>query len=148
MILDKLLQLSVAQDVVDTDAYSTNTIDLDDPTVKNRIGTGEPMSVVVVVTTAAAGDSASFTDTFDFIFVESINANLGSHVEVIKRRIPGASLVAGYMFEVPIPIGTPAKQYCGMRYEIGSGDTVSVSAYMVPREHVQAFLAYAKGYAI
>jgi hypothetical protein len=148
MLLDKLLQLSAAQDITDTDAYSTNTVDLGNPTVKRRVGAGEDLALIVVVTTAAAGDSASFTDTFDFIAVESVNANLSSHTVMAQRRIPASELVAGAVFEIPIPKDKPAKRYIGARYELGSGDTVSVSAYFIPRDMVQAFVAYAKGYAV
>lgn len=151
MILDKLAELSNAQAVTSADAYSDFSYDLGNITPKHRIGAGTPLSIVVVVTTAAAGDGASFTDTFDFIAVASANANLTSQVELIKRRIPGAALVAGFAFDIPIPqvIGsTGALRYLGARYELGTDDTISVSAYIVPTEHVGAWLAYAKGYSI
>lgn len=148
MILDSLLQLSSAQAVTAAAAYSTNTVDLGNVTPKRRIGTGRGMSLMLVVTTAAAGDSGSFTNTFDFIAVQSANANLSSHDEIIKRRIAGASLVAGAVFEIPLPSDTPTKQYVGVRYELGTGDTVSVSAFLVARDDVAAFLAYAKNYAV
>jgi hypothetical protein len=151
MILDKLAELSNAQAVTSADAYSDYSFDLGNITPKHRIGTGTPLSVVFVVTTAAAADGGSFTDTFDFIVVASANANLSSHVELIKRRIPGASLVAGFTFDVPIPQGMQsavALRYLGARYELGTDDTISVSAYIVPTEHVGAWMTYAKGYSI
>lgn len=149
MILDKLAELSNAQAVTAADAYSDFSYDLGNITPKTRIGAGVPLSVVVVVTTAAAGDGGSFTDTFDFILIGSANANLTSQVELVKRRIPGAALVAGFSFDIPIPQvlqSTGALRYLGMRYELGTDDTVSISAYIVPTEHVGYWLSYAKGY--
>lgn len=147
MYLDKALELARAQAIV-ASAYTTNTVDLDNPSVANRIGSGEDLTTVWVVTTSAAGDSASFTDTFDFLVVSSAAENLSGHTELIKRRIAAALLVAGYTFEVPIPKGRPTQRYIGGRVEVGSGDTVSVSCYIVPRDFVQDFTAYAKGYAV
>lgn len=148
MILDALLQLSNAQAITDADAYSTNTLDLGNVTPKRRIGAGEPLSIIVVVTTAAAGSGGSFTNAFDFIAVQSANANLSAHDEMVKRRIPAAELVVGAVFELPIPADRPTKQFVGARYELGTGDTVSVSAFVVPRSMVQAFIAYAKNYVV
>jgi hypothetical protein len=147
MILDSLLQVSVAQ-AVTTAAYSTFSVDLDSPTVKRQVGTGQRLSAIVVVTTAAAGDSASFTDTFDFLLVQSASADLSSHDTLLTVRPAAAALVAGYMFEVPVPFGKPTKQYLGLRYAPGTGDTITVSAWFVRTDMVPAWLAYAKGYAI
>jgi hypothetical protein len=151
MVLDALLQLSSAQAVTAADAYSTNTIDLGATTPVRQIGDGEPMALIINVTTAAAGDGtpASFTNTFDFIFVQSVNANLSSHDEVIKRRVAGASLTAGAIVIIPIPPGMPTKRYVGARYELGTDDTISVSAWLAPLSFVQVIAkAYAKGYVI
>jgi hypothetical protein len=151
MILDKLAELSAAQAVTSADAYSDFSYDLGNVTPKRRIGAGIPLSIVVVVTTAAAADGGSFTDTFDLIAVASANANLSSHVELIKRRIPASALTAGAVFDLPIPQSiqpTAALRYLGARYELGTDDTLSVSAYIVPTEHVHAWLAYAKGYSV
>lgn len=148
MILDKLLELSKAQAVTDADAYSTNTFDVGNPEVLRRIGDGEPLAIVVVVTTAAAGSGASFTNAFDFIAVQSANANLSAHDEMVKRRVPAAELTAGAVIVLDIPPGRPTKRHIGARYELGTGDTISVSAYVVPRSFVHQFVAYANGYVV
>lgn len=148
MILDKLTQLSNAQAVTDADAYSTNTFDCKDVTPKRRIGAGEPLAVVVIVTTAAGNSGGTFTNTFDFIAVQSVNANLSSHDEMAKRRVPASELTLGAIVVVDIPPDRPTKQFIGARYELGTGDTISVSAYILPRSFVQAFLAYAKNYVV
>src|SRR5262245_52484837 len=125
MILDALLQLSDAQAVTSADAYSSNTIDLGNVTPKNQIGDGEPMALVVTVDVAAAGDGspASMTNTFDFMVVDSPNANLSSHTVLAQRRVTGTLLTAGAIVVVPIPPGTPTQRYLGARYELGTDDT-------------------------
>lgn len=148
MILDALLQLSDAQAVTSADAYSTNTIDLGDVTPKRQVGDGEPLALVVTVDVAAAADGASFTDTFDFMAVQSVNANLSSHDVMAQRRIPAAELVAGAVIVVPIPPGRPTKRYIGARYELGTDDTITVSAWVLPMSFVFKLKAYARGYVI
>lgn len=150
MVLDAQLQLSDAQAVTSADAYSTNTVDTGAGTPARQIGDGEPMALVVSVDTAAAGDGtpASFTNTFDFIVVESPNANLSSHTEVIKRRVPGAQLTAGAIVVIPIPPGKPTERYIGARYELGTDDTITVSAWFLPMSFIAKLKAYARGYVI
>ena len=148
MILDELLKLAAAQAFTDADEVTQNTLDLGNPTVKRRVGNGKPLSLVFVVTTAAAGDSASFTDTCDFKAVEDTAANLGTKTEIISRRVPAAELVAGAVIDVPLPVNKPTKRFLGGQVVLGTGDTVSASCYVVPTEDVQAFVPYAKGYAV
>lgn len=148
MLIDKHAKLGDAQAITDADAYTTDTYDLGNVTPKRKAGAGEALSLVFIVTTKAAGDSASFTDTFDFMAVQSANANLSSHDVMIQRRVPGSELVAGKLIEIPLPSDRPTKQYIGGRVEIGTGDTVSVTSFIVPREFVPALESYAKGYAV
>lgn len=148
MILDAQTQLSNAQDVTGADAYSTNTYDTGASSPSRRIGDGEPMCAVVTVDTAAGADGGSFTDTFDFMVVDSPNANLGSHTVLAQRRIAAAALVAGAIIVIPIPPGTNTQRYVGMRYELGADDTVSVSAWIVPQSFVAKLMTYAKGYVV
>lgn len=148
MFLDALAQLADAQAVTDTDAYTTNTYDLGAATVARRVGTGEDLSLIFVVTTAAGGDSASFTDTFDFMLVQSANANLASHTTIIQRRVAGALLTVGSIIDIPFPKSRPTARYIGGRVEVGSGDTISLDAYIVLHQQVQDWIAYAKNYAV
>jgi hypothetical protein len=150
MFLDALAKFSEAQAITSADAYSDYAYDNHNTTPKRNTGAGEPLSVIVIVTTAATGDgaSATMTDTFDISLIESANADLSSHVDIITRIIPGASLRAGAAFEFPLPFDKPDLRYIGMRYELGTDDTISVSAYLVPRSFAQAYLAYAKNYTV
>jgi hypothetical protein len=149
MILDKLADFCGSGQAVSAAAYSTDKMDFGLTSPVRRIGNGQGLSIIIVVTVAAAGDSGSMTDTFDFLAVESVNADLSSHSTMIQRRIAGSLLVAGAVFEIPIPADRPRTgRYVGVRFEPGTGDTVTVKAYMVERDQVQAWLAYAKGYAV
>jgi hypothetical protein len=117
--------------------------------VNQRIGSGERMSLIFVVTTKAAGDSGSLTDTFDFSVVSATAADLTTGQKVLEtRRIPGADLVVGKLVEVPIPVGVPLQRYLGGKVAVGTGDTVSCECFIVPSTHVQDYFAYAKGYSV
>ncbi len=147
-ILDALTMLSDGQAVTDTDAYSTNTIDLGDVTPNRSIGDGEPLAIVVTVDVGPAEPAGSLTDAFDFIAVESVNANLGSHAVMCQRRVAAALLTAGAMVVLPIPPGLPTSRYIGARYEVGTGDTITVSAHLVPLSFISKLKTYARGYVI
>lgn len=147
MRLDAQLQLSDAQAVTSADAYSTNAVDLGAATPARDIAAGEPMAVMVTVDVAAAGDGGSMTDTFDLMAVNSPNANLSSHVELCKRRVAGALLVAGAIVILPLP-PMMNYRYLGARYELGTDDTITVSAWVTPLSFISKLRAYAKGYVI
>lgn len=148
MILDRLAKLGAAQAFTENDEKTSFSYDCGNPTIKNRIGSGEKLSLMFVITTRAAGDSASITDTCDFCAVEDTSAALGSSVVIIQRRVPAAELVVGAVIEVPLPVGRPTKRYLGGQVVLGASDTLSADCYVVPSTHVQDFIAYAKGYAI
>lgn len=129
MLLDALLTLADAQAVTDTDAYTDYSVDLSDLTTSRRIGTGEPLSLVFVVEVAAAGS----TDTTDLILVSATNAALsGSTRRLVTRRIANSLLSLGSIHALPIPPGEPQQRYIGGRVELGSGDTITISAYILP----------------
>ena len=148
MILDKLTQLGTAQAFTESDEKTTFSYDCGNPVVKNRVGTGERLSVVFVITTAAAGDSASITDTCDFCAVEDTVAALSGSTVIIQRRVPASELVPGKIIEVPLPSGKPTKRYLGGQVVLGASDTLSASSYIIPSDHVQEFTAYAKSYVV
>jgi hypothetical protein len=145
MILDDLLKLAAAQNITAAGGVtSTNTIDLDDPTIRRRVGTGEGLSVIWVVTTAAVVS----TNTISFLILQSVNADLSSPTTIAQRLVLGASLTLGTVVQLEIPKGTPTARYLGSRVTTGAGDTVSVSSYVVPTDHVPEFTAYSKSYTV
>ena len=146
MILDILARLANAQAFTDSDLVSENTYNLQQ--ANRRVGTGTKLSLVFVITTAAAGDSASLTDTCRFMAVEDSQASLATAREIISRLVPAADLAVGAIIEVPLPSQTPTLQYLGAKVDLGTGDTVSADCYVIPSDQVQAFFAHAKGYSV
>lgn len=147
MLLDKQCQLSAAQDITASGAVSTNAYDLGDVTPKRQVGTGTPLAIVIVVTTAAAG-GGSMADTFVFRAISSAVKELTNPTVLSAVYPAGAGLVAGAVVVIPIPPGTPNQRWLGADYDTGTGDTVSVSSWVIPQDMIQEFLAYAKNYAV
>lgn len=148
MLIDSLLKLAASQSLSDSDEVTTYSIDLGSVDVARRVGNGTPMSLVFVIKTAAAGDSGSLTDTFRFKAVEDTVAAMSGKTEIISRLVPGAELVAGRVIDVPLPVDKPTKRYLAGQADFGSGDTAAADCFLIPTSDVQAFVAYAKGYAI
>lgn len=149
MFLDALLLLSDAQ-AVTVDAVSVNTIDLGNPTVKNRIGSGEPMAVLITFD-AALGFGGS-NETYTFEVIQSDNANL-STPDIVASRVylptTAALRAAGNRVLIPIPPGTPTKRYLGLNYNTGgTTPTGTFTAALMPQSMAEeSLLAYAKGYS-
>jgi hypothetical protein len=145
MILDKKMELASALAVTGADAYTTYALDLGNPTVKNDIAAGEPMAMVFCVDTAAAGS----TDTSDFSVVQCAAAAFSSGQEKLAtRRIANADLTAGSIHVIPIPSHPDPLRYLAGQIELGSGDTVTVSVYVVPLSFVDKIRQYAPGFSI
>jgi hypothetical protein len=148
MFLDALLLVSDAQ-AITADAVSTNTIDLGNPTVKNRIGSGEPMAFLITIDVAA--DFTTADETYVFEVIQSANANLSSPDIIAQRAIlDAAGRAAGARHIIPIPPGYPTKRYLGLNYNVGgTTPTVTVTAVLMPLSMAEeSVLAYAKGYSI
>jgi hypothetical protein len=146
MITDALLQLASAQAFSAT-GFSTNTVDLGNPSVLRNIGDGKPLVVLIAVTTAA--DATDGNETYQFDFVQSSNANLSSPDVLESRVVARGSLTLGTQVIVPIPQGSVTKRYIGMQLTLG-GTTPSISVTMdiMPADMIERFTAYAKGYTI
>jgi hypothetical protein len=124
MFIDALLLLSDAQ-AFSADAYTTNTIDLGNVTPKREIGTGEPLALGLSVDVAA--DFTTEDETYAFLLVQSVNADLSSHDTIATFTFTAAQLVAAAIFVLPIPPGFPTKRYIGGRFD-GGGTTPTVTA--------------------
>lgn len=148
MYIDSLLLLDDAVALSAT-AYSTNTIDLGNVTPKREVGSGEALAVVFQIDTAA--DTASGDETYQFLIVQSANANLSSHDTLIQTDtsfITRSTLVAGYTLALLVP-PLVSKRYLGVRYVLGgTTPTVTLTAWYGPWKFVQKFTTYAKGYTI
>ena len=144
MILDALLQLSDAQ-AITADAVSTNTIDLSAVSPSRKIGTGEPMAILLNV--EVAGDFTTGDETYAFEVIQSAAANLGSPTVLNRRVLTAAQLALGAVFSIPLPAGTPTQRYLGLNYDVGgTTPTLTVSAWLVPANFIDMMENYAKNY--
>lgn len=142
MFLDALGLVSDAQ-AYGAAAVSTNSIDLGLTTPGRQIGTGEAMgfgiSVDVSGTVAASKiEVISATDA-------ALTAGILVHA---VRDIPLAEMVAGALFFIGIPPGTPTQRYLGLRITTAGG-TVTVTAWLTTQSLFSIVpRAYPKNYAI
>lgn len=145
MILDALARLSNAQALTAGTTVSTDKYDLGAVTPRRDIGAGEPMAIAVTVDVAAAGS----TDTTAIRLVSDEDAALGSPTIHLSRTIANALLVAGALIVIPIPQGPqPYERYLGLSVVLGSGDTVTLSAYIVPQSSIPFDKHYASAIVI
>jgi hypothetical protein len=123
MFLDALGLVSDAQ-AFGAAAVSTNSIDLGLTTPGRQIGTGEPMGFGVgvdVLGTVAPSliEVISATDA-------ALTAGILVHA---SRTIPLAEMVAGALFFIAIPPGTPTQRFLGIRITTAGG-TVTCTAWL------------------
>lgn len=146
MYLDALLLLSDAQ-AFSSDAASTNTIDLGNVTPKRNIGDGEPLAMCIGVDVAA--DFTTADETYEFQFIQSVNADLSSPTNLISRTIAASLLTAGTLHVIPIPAGAVTARYIGAFFN-GGGTTPTITAtiWIAPLSMIQRFQVYAKGYTV
>ena len=125
MILDKLLEFSDGQDLLQSQGsfYSSNAIDLS--TTLGDPGAGNPLAVVIVVDTAFT--SSASTGTVVFAVIDEENATLDSGSIVIVQTAPYivTSLTLGKIIVILIPAGLITQQFLGMKYTIGTDDTTA-----------------------
>lgn len=146
MFRDALTRLSDSQALNGAGTVvSTNTIDLGNPTVKNRVGSGTPL--VLAFTVMVAADAADGDETYTFEAISSAAANLGTPTIIAQLAIARALLVAGYKFAIEIPSDRPQLRYVGAQYILGgTTPSITISCDVLPRAFVDDFAVYAKGY--
>lgn len=140
MYIDVFNRVSNAQ-AFGAAAVSTDSIDTGNVTPKRKIGTGEPMCFVFVCTTSGTV-AATLLEV-----ISATDAALTTSIVVhAARTIPLAEMLAGAVFILPVPPGTPTQRYIGIRATTAGG-TVSGTAWLAP--HNLASIApehYARGY--
>lgn len=148
MFMDALLMVSDAQALSAT-ALSTNTVDLGAPTVKRRIGTGEPIALAVQIDTGA--DFTTGDETYEIQLIQSANANLSSSDILARYPLLASSgaLGTGKKFKLGLPAGFPNKQYIGANYVLGgTTPSVTLTAAFGPSSMIEAEMTYyPKGYS-
>jgi hypothetical protein len=145
MYIDALTQLSAAQ-AMGAAAVSTNSVDLGLPggvgtPLKRQIGTGEPVGIGIVVTTAGTVAATLFE------FISTTDAALTAGILVhCSFSIPLAQTTLGAQFFLPIPQGTPTQRFIGLRATTAGG-TISVSAWVTSHSLFSLLAAsYAKNF--
>lgn len=126
-IIDAEQRFSNAQSLA-ASAASTNIINLGE---ERRIGTGEPMCVVYVVTTALDGTTGDETYTAQ-LQSDSTDA-FGSPTSVGPAYSLTRGSPAGTRFIAPIPPGVATEQYLRVNYTVaGTTPSGNVTAYLCP----------------
>ena len=143
MILDKNLLFSDKQALRNTDVDSTNVIDLG--ASGQPIWKGEPLAVVVVITTGATGGTGL---TVQVRQSDQLSGqSLGGSPEMIAIS-PGISveyLFAGNRIILPLPV-TPVDgaRYLELFYDVsGSFTALSVTAALIPMRYADTWEAFA-----
>ncbi len=138
MILDENLEFADATSVGTPNNSTVNVGDVVNlGAVQRDIGAGEPLYLVVQVTTAiTSGGSA----TVSFILASDAGATPavdGTQTEHwVSDKIAVASLVAGYTLVVPLPAGSPAyERYLGVQVRENAGQALTAG-------NINAFLTH------
>jgi hypothetical protein len=142
MFLDALLLVSQAQ-AFGAAGVSTNSIDLGNVTPKRKIGTGKEMGFGLALTT---GGTVAAT-LFEIISATDAALTAGILVHA-SMSIPLAQTVAGALFFLGLPPGTPTQRFLGIRLTTAGG-TVSATSWLTESELFSILGEnYAKNYAV
>lgn len=141
MYLDSQHLFSDAQALTAT-AVSTNIIDLN--ATERRIGTGEPMCVVISCDVAMGGTTPTMIATLQ----SDDNSGFSSAVSVVVSPT-FSSFAAGAKYVLPIPPGTATERYIRVNYTLaGTSPTITVTTFLQPMNMVQNDQVYADGITI
>lgn len=149
MILDDSLEMADATSLGTPNGSTVNvgsTIDLNAAGVD--VGTGEPMAVVVQITTAvASGGAASirFKVVSDATATPSTDGTATEHGST--DTIGKATWVAGYQVVIPLAHFNPAyERYLGLQVQETASQALTAgaaNAFLVPLSHVRSWKSYA-----
>lgn len=111
------------------------------------IGAGEPMSLVVQITTAVTSAGAA---TVEFQLATDAAAAIATDgsasVHAKSAAIGKATLVAGFEVVLPLPpaAGTPYERYLGLLQNVGVAALTAgaINAFVVPTSHVRVHKSY------
>jgi hypothetical protein len=143
MLIDSQLLFSDAQ-AITADAGSTNVVDLG---VARNLFDGEPLAVVLQIDVAADGTTTD--ETYEFQIETDDNASFSSATDLLVHSIGYASLTAGSVHILPIPVGAAVERYIRVFYNVGgTTPTVTVTAFLQPLSMVQKTKVYADNITI
>jgi hypothetical protein len=132
-------QLCAAQAFTGAATVSESAFDMQD--ADRDMFIGRRMALFCAVTTAAGSGS---THTMEVI--TATNSALTSSVTALaSKSIAAATLVAGYVFELPIPQGVSVQRYLGFRNtSTGGTTTVSLDVYLMPQDEIDYYKSFPK----
>lgn len=143
MIIDAHCLFSDAQ-AVSADAASTNYMDLG---VARNLFDGEPLAVVIQVDVAADGTTTD--ETYEFQIETDDNTSFSSPTDLLAHSIGYASLTAGSVHVLPIPVGAAVERYLRVYYNVGgTTPSITVTAFLQPLSMVQKYKSYADGITV
>ena len=151
MILDALNMLSDHQAVVaDATTVSTNSFRLPKAEVDGsgeiNLGDGEPMAVIFTI-----HDREDADDAFVFNLIVADNAALTTNATVIATSgiKTDAQLTAlGDRIILDVPLGALARPWFGAQYVTTTGDTLEVSAHLVPKSFIEKQRYYPRNFEV
>lgn len=131
LLVSNAQALSGAASTVATDSVALGVAGLD-------LGAGEPMGLAIHVNVAA--DTGNNDETYEFQIVTATAADGTTGQDIIvAEAVSRATLVAGYRFLLPIPVGRIAASATHItgRYVLGgTSPSITVTSYFTP---MQAF---------
>lgn len=142
MIVDAEHRFSNAQAIAS--AASTNIIDLGQ---ERRIGTGEPMAVVIVVTTLLDGTTGD--ETYTATLQTDADEGFGSPATLVPAVSLPRNSAVGTKFVIPIPSGSLTERYLRILYAVGGTTPLgNVTAFLTPMSFIQNDAYYADAITI
>lgn len=142
MILDAQNEFSDGQALTST-AASTNLIDLG---ADRNIGVGEAMAVLLLVDVAA--DDADGDETYSVAVQTDDNSSFSSAATLGTITITRGD-AAGTRYTFLLPKDTSMERYIRLNYTLGgTSPSVTVSAYLLPADNIDAYTSYPDGFTI
>lgn len=140
MFIDAQNLFSDAQSLTAT-AASTNVIDLK---AERKLGTGEPMAVVIVFDVALAGTTPTFAAA-----LQSDSADSFGSAATVATSPTLSAAAAGYKLVLPIPPGIATESYVRLYYTLGgTSPTATVTAFLTAMSMIQNDAVYADNITI
>lgn len=144
MILDELTEFADNLDISAT-AGTALLGDIIDLTIGRDIGQGQPVYLVIQVTVAFVGATATVDFRLRSDSIEAINATT-STAHLSTGPIPIATLVIGYRAVIPIPPqGDAYERYLGLQAVTATATTTagSINAFLTTEPSVVPTTSYA-----
>ena len=133
MIIDGQNLFSDAQ-ALTASAASTNLIDL---ISANKLGTGEPMAVVITVDVAADGTTTNETYAFKLETDDNAAFSSATLVAGTSLTVTYGNLTAGSQHVIVIPPGASVEQYLRLYATLGgTTPSVTITATLVPMKSI------------